>query len=333
MKKALFFPFFLLLTIPSFADRNIFIEGTAVDSRTRTYFMENFTMEATALRYKVVNNRQEAAYTFRFTSRYHEDEYNPDVQYMLMIALVNNANNTEVLSFGWPYSTLDEMYEYNQYVFVRAVTSIPQDEEGSVVSGDRSWQNRILYLRASFDYPIVFYALQSDGLHADIALYNDDRSILNPLDNKVIARPGATVGLEVQIVRFLAIEGNVQVFWGAPEDDDFINLGVNGQLKIPIAFPGVVVQPYGNFFYPLLISDIFTHYQPPFSVGGGIQAGVKAGKRGSFFVDVQYLVNLDKVAIKNLYGEFTPNPENVYFKRTVIGLAVGYKVGFFERKR
>jgi len=330
MKKALFIPFLLLLTMPSFAERNIYIEGAAVDSRIRMYFMENFTMEATALHYNVTSRRQDAEYTFRFNARYHVDANNPDIHYMLIITVINNATNAEVLSFNWPYSNINEMYEYNQFIFIKAVSSIPQDEEGTT---NRSWQKKILYIRASFDYPIAFYALQSDGLHAGVALYNDDRSILNPLDNKVIARPGATIGLELQIIKFLALEANVQGYWGAPEDDDFFNLGMNGQLKIPIAFPGVVLQPYGTFYYPLLLSDIYTQYYPPFSVGGGIQAGIKAGKRGSLFFDVSYIVNLDKVAIKNLYGEFTPNPANIYFKRSVIGLSAGYKVGFFERRR
>jgi len=332
MKKALCIPFLLLLAIPSFANENIYIEGTAVEASHRMYFMDNFAMEASSLGYNVVSNRQDAAYTFRFEVSYNDDQYGdePAPQFILKIALINNANNAEMLSFTFPYSTLDEMYEYNQFLFVRAVTSIPPDEDGAV---NRSWQNRILYIRASFDYPIVFYALQSDGLHAGVAAYNDNRTNFDSLDNKVIARPGATIGLEVQIIKFLAVEANIQGYWGAPGNDQFFNLGVNAQIKVPIMFPGVVLQPYGAFSCPFFVSDVFTQYYPPFSLGGGIQAGVKAGKRGSIFIDVNYLVNVKKVATRNPFGDFAPNPPNIFYRRSVIGLSAGYKIGFFERKR
>ncbi|MDR2595765.1 MAG: hypothetical protein LBC76_00450 [Treponema sp.] len=355
MKKTVILTVFLSIAVISFAqeyelpNRNIFIEGTAEISSHKTYFMDNFKMEATGLGFKVVNSKEEAGYTFKFEAVRYEGDF------MLLITLTLNDGDMELVSFGQPYSNLDEMYEYNQFVFYKAVVLIPGidvDELNKLLEQERidpRWRNKWVYFRATFDFPIAFHIVKKDGLWRDKAAYkgelNADNYPKDPfafktqyVDHKIFPMPGATVGIEIQPFNFLRFEVNFQIHYGTPDDKkdvkfmDRLNMVGGAAVKVPLKFfKSFDIVPYGAFLYPLKFSTQYAEF-PKFFIGGGVEVDVKMGKKGALVFDVNYMFAFKDTVLKNPYGDVTPNPPVIHYNRFDLGLKVGYKVGFFNRK-
>jgi len=343
MKKLLFLLIFVVFSVSSYAidlpNRSIFMEGTASVAAHRTFFMNNFRMEAAALGYTVTENRNQAGFTFKFEVHNHSDEDDPSIKFIVLITLTYNETNMEMVSFGWPFADIEDMYEYNQFVFYKAAVLIPgvSDDDiaalaqsaGSAV--DNSWQNQLIYFRISVNYPISCYQLQPDGLFGGNAVWaapwppTDYQNI----ENQIMPQPGVTVGLEFQLLNFLSLEFNFQAVLGDMKDNTFINMAVGAELKFPIKLSSIVFQPYGAFLYPLNVSPVFAEY-PDFFFGGGLQIGVRGGKSGSFFIDVNYMTSLTDVYRRNPYEHYQ-EPEVIRYNRFVVGLGIGYKFGFFDR--
>jgi len=387
MKKAIFLPIFLAITVFSFAvdlpSRALYIEGTAENPAFLTYFTDNFGMEAAALGFSVVRNKADAGYTFKFHVQNYNDQWDPANKYIILVSLLFNQENREIVSFGWPFSTLDDMYNYNQFVFYKAAVLIPglsaynstdfshnpagmsnefltndfmangnmtsdfsstANKPTSTKKEDDSWKNKWLYFRLSADYPITNYILQGDGLHKGKYIYSGSNIhypiIISPMENKVLPQLGGTAGIEFQFLPFMSFEGNFQVFFGDTKDDWFFNMVTGAQLKFPLKFfKNYMIEPYGAFSYAINVSDVFIDF-PKFFVGGGVQFGVKGGKSGAFFLDVNYMMPLPEfwgienpdVVMHNPYKADWPNPAGIHYKRYVIGIGIGYKFGILDRK-
>jgi hypothetical protein len=334
IKKTLILPFFLIFTLSSFAQQvanGIFVEGAAVKPGFWEYFLVNFKEEAKGTGYLTVEDKKEAEYIFRFDVT--ENTADDDFAYVITIRLLKNEDDYEILKFDYYFNDINEMYELNQSLFLKAVSVIPR-EGVTIIADNRQWQNKWLYLRVSFDYPLTFYLLQGNGLIGGSGVYYGDFEEpirVSPVDNEVYAMPGATVGVELQFFHHAIFELSYSFFWGAPRETNFVNMASNASLKFPIKFSGLVLAPYGTFSFALNAASAFSDF-PIFSYGGGMQFGVRGGKRGSFFIDVKYLYSHLDAIMKNPYGELFPSPEGIYFKRSVLGLGVGYKIGFFDRK-
>jgi len=345
MKKAVILTVFLAAASFSFAqeeyefpNRNLYIEGTAEVSSHRTYFMDNFKMEASALGFNVVDNKADAGYTFKFESQRYDNDF------IVLITLTLNEGEVEIVSFGWPYSNLDEMYEYNQFVFFRAVVLIPgidEDELRTLMGQERidpRWRNKWIYLRVTFDYPIAFHILKDDGLIGGGAYHKDydpiDPGSLNPLPvfHQIFPTPGVTVGIEIQPLSFLRLEVNFQVHLGNSIGDNmFLNMAAGAALKVPLKFfKSFDIAPYGAFLYPLTISSEYVEL-PQFFIGGGVEVDVKMGKSGALVFDVNYMFALTDTIMKNPYGE-SYLPPAIHYNRFDLGLKVGYKFGIGTRR-
>ena len=348
MKKVLFVLIFTALTAASFAadmpNRAIFIEGKAVRPEQHSFFMQNFRMEGAALGYTIANNRPEAGYTFVFEvipniimySDGIERQAPPDQeQFVISITFFRNSDNRELVYLKFLFTELDEMYEYNQVLFFRAAVSIPPINEAELMAREnQDWRNKWLYLRLSFDFPITFYQLMGDGLIAGKGAYDNNSPVnVSPLDNRVIALPAGTVGIEFQFLNFISIEPKFQMGWEYLNDANLIMMAAGVDLKFPLKFlNNVLIEPYGAFSFPILqSSDVFNSF-PRFGFGGGVQIAFKGGKAGAFFADVNYMFFSDDAVIKNNLGELYPNPEVIHFKRSVLGIGVGYKIGAVNRK-
>ena len=345
MKKILFFLVIFGFAASSFAqnisNRFLFIEGTSEREDHLKFFLENFTIEARTRGYTVTSKKQDAAYTFKFSESLNVIRYNSveipvpqgDNKYILKITLLNNKTNEESLSFDFYFSELSEMYEYTQFLFHRATVYIPPATVDELV--DRSWQNKVMYLRASFDYPIIFHALQPAGLIGGQAVYGEDEngkpSDFQRLDNKIQPQPGVTVGIEFQIFNFLCLEGIFKANFGDTNEYSFMNMATGGHLKFPIKTRYLILQPYAAYNYHLNISPLFKEF-PLHAYGGGIQFAARGGKSGAFFADVNYMHYIDEAVMYNKYGTLTPNPPEIHYKRFVIGIGVGYKIGIFNRR-
>jgi len=339
IKRALFLAFFTLLAAFSFAEsihhRYLFIEGSADRIDQQEFFLRNFTLEAEGAGYIVTRSRSSAAHTLSFavSSNSRRNNY----QYLLKLKLIRNEDGFEVSSQDFYYNNIDEVYDYTQPLFKNATLYIPihTTEELNTAQGlSQTWKNKWLYLRASFDYPITFYLLKEDGLQGGIGLYNIDPPRVAPIGHEIIAMPGATVGAEFQFLNFMSLELNLQLSMGDTRDNTFVNIAAGLELKFPIKLNSVAFVPYGVFIYPLNVSSIFDEY-PLFAFGAGIQLCARAGKHGAFFIDVNYTLSTSDAVMHNPYlsleNKFYPEPPVIHYDRSVIGIGVGYKFGFFDR--
>jgi len=351
MKKALFFTFFIFLAFSAFTqtipNNFLFIEGIAENEDQKEFFLTNFAIEAVTFGYTLTKTRQEAAYTFRFSvvpntvtiDGVQRPAPPDDNQYVLRIYLVDNKENMVVLRFDFFFTHLIEMYEYTQIIFMRAAVYIPPVERGGgtqvvKVETDSGWQNKWFYLRASLNYPIVFHALQPKGLIGGQAVYEglyENPGELIPLDHKIQPQPGLTVGLEIQFLNFMSLEANFQISLGDTSTYNYFNAAAGAELKFPIKTSSLIIEPYLAGSYLFNPSPLFTEF-PSISAGAGIQFAAKGGKSGAFFVDVSYMHSFSDAVMKNPYDQITPNPDVIHYNRFVIGIGIGYKFGFLDRK-
>ncbi|MDR0447298.1 MAG: hypothetical protein LBH07_01370 [Treponema sp.] len=370
-------------------NRFVFIEGTGT-AEQQAFFLENFKMEGIAAGYNIVANKSHAGYVFRF-------DVTPQTQpgekpFHIQITLLRNFDNFELVTFDYPFTRLDEMYDVTQYLFLKAVVYIPVadgsraapgtpgapggaaadriPEEREVIDmltrileavaphevqdGQRpreirdtgeawepgetrentDWQNKWLYARLSLDFPIVIYNLQPNGLIGGTGVYEgtfQNPTSVSQLDNKYVALPGITLGLEIQFLNWMSVEPIFLASLGDPFTRNYLNMTAGINLKAPLKFfRGIIVEPYGAFLYPLKKAPAFIEF-PLFGFGGGLQLCIKAGKWGAAFIDLNYLYFGDTVMI-NPYGDLYPKPDRIHYNRTVIGLGIGYKYGLFNRK-
>jgi len=344
MKKTLFFAFFFIITASVFANnfptKIIYIEGTAERQDHRAFFMSNFELEATALGFTVSKNRAETEFTFMFNVQSHSDEYDPSIKYILRISLIENETGTEMVSFGWAFAELEDMYAHNQFLFHTATVHIPgiSEEEWADLAQpraeDKRWKNKWLYLRASADYPITFYSLQPTGLIGGQGAYTgtfEIPSTVQHMDHKIMPQPGLTVGAELQFLDFMSLEINFQTYLGDPKTYKFFNMALAAQLKYNLIIQNFMLQPYGAFKYHLNTSSVFVEL-PSFVFGGGIQAGIKAGSQGIIFIDVNFMLSLSDVYMHNPFGDLAPLPEKIHYKMYVLGIGAGYKFGLVDKR-
>ena len=341
MKKALFFTILLFLTVSAFAqdiqNRYLFIEGTADNAEHLDFFKTNFVMEAEGNGYIVTETRREAAHTLRFRVNY--DPYFDEN--VINLSLLRNEDGFEIINFDYAFTQLEDMYQINRTLFLNATTNIPLPlltEDIILAEGLKNkWKNKWIYFRASFDYPITFYILQSTDLQGGIGLYNTSPPRVSPISHEIMAMPGATLGIEFQLLNFLSIEPNFQLSFGDTRNNSFVNMAAGVELKFPIKFQNITLAPYGAFTYHLNVSSIFSDF-PPFSAGAGIQVSTRAGKRGAFFADVKYMFSFSDAVMRNPYLDYPaerqlfPKPPVIHYKRSQIGIGVGYKIGILDRK-
>jgi hypothetical protein len=359
MKKVSFFAFFLILTFSVSArdiqNRFLFIEGTAENETFLEFFHSIFTIEAAGAGYIVTETREEAAYTFRFFV--FPNNITDDNKYILRISLIDNLaekkeiadthccdfyfasiddsviwyfEGEEILFFNFYFSDLDEINDYSQLLFHRATVFIPPARRGII---DTDWQNKWIYLRASFDYPVVFYALQPKGLIAGQAVYGgtfESPTNLIPLDHTILPQPGITLGIEVQFLNFMSAELNFMLNMGDPSTNFFLNIASGIQLKYIFKTSYFMIQPYGAFLFHLNKSPVFDKF-PSHAFGGGIQVGVRGGRNGAFFIDSSFMYSPEDVYMHNSYDPLSPSPSSIKYRRFVFGIGVGYKYGFFNR--
>jgi len=333
----------------------LFIEGSAERNDQLDFFITNFNIEAVAAGYTITESKNDAAFTFRFAvspNTIIDDEgkkqpaLQDDNQFVIRISLVYNNTDDEVLYFDFFFTELDEMYEYTQSIFNKATIYIPPSDKEIIVEIkvpgeiDRGWQNKWLYLKLSVDYPISFFALQPTGLKGNgQAAYGEIYDpitgmisyVFMPLDHIINPRPGLTAGIEIQILNFISFAFNFHATLGDTATYSFFNMAASAELRFNIKTKNFLLQPYGAFMYPLNKSGVFKEV-PLFAAGGGIEAGVRGGKNGSFFLNVNFLYYFGDVLMHNKYGPLYPLPKEIHYKRFTLGLGIGYKLGFANRK-
>jgi hypothetical protein len=289
-------------------------------------------IEATAAGYDVTDNMVAAKYIIKFTVAFDQVQQKSKIN----VSLVKVADSSEVVAMEYLFTDEEEMLLYSQLVFFMLMANLPEDELGTAVVDD-SWRNKWLYARVSFDYSIMLLSLKSDDLVGGIGMSNPANPLLvAPLDNKVVPVFGAGLGAEVQVLNFLSIEPGAQISYeNAVQDHTIYNLLLTMGIKFPLKFfGGFVPEPYIMAAYPMRFpkaNEIFVEY-PKLAYGGGIQFAVKMGKNSALFFEASYLY-YGGVSMQNKYKDIFPKPEEIKYNYSFVSFKIGYKYGFFDRKR
>jgi len=336
MKKicAPFIIFFLLTGAFSFAGNpdktTLCVQGTGAKEDQVTFFIEALTAEALASGYEIT-----AQSDFKYADYGIKFEITPNTsvvedRFILTINLVRITDLSILASAIYSFSELEDMVPYMQYLFYKLTANIP----GRGARENTAWRNKWLYLRLSFDYPITVYELKGDGLIGGSGVYSgtfeEPTPTPMPLDNRIKALPGGTLGLEFQFFDWLCFESNFSIDMEEFFGDYRYTVSAAAELKFPIKIKYFMIEPYGIFTYPFVKPDVFKEF-PLFGFGGGFQVNVKGGPFGAFFVDVNYIYMPGSALMKNPYTTH-PNPELIHWRRFVIGLGAGYKLGLIDRK-
>jgi hypothetical protein len=306
--------------------------GTATE---QSYFKENFEMETIAAGYATTENSRDADYTLRLEVKPNMVVYDDgteelappeEKQSLLDLRLVRNEDGVEIVSFSFPFTAVEEMYDFNLYLLYQAMANVPLTKLTAILDTDH-WRNKWLYIRASFDYPITFYALLSpDHVSTSSGAMTADV----PLNHEIRPYPGATLGLEFQFLNWMSVEGDFQVTFGDPFTSSLVPV-IGFEVKFPLKpSKHFMLEPYVAAMFPATtISEVLQF--PRVGIGGGAQLGVKGGSMGAFFVDLNYIHYLGDVVVKSPYTNYTP--DRITYSRFVIGLGLGYKIGFFNRNK
>jgi hypothetical protein len=303
------------------------------------FFAENFKMELIGANYTVVDNQADSDYTMNLSITQdpedsREDQNSPvsaeRIINILTVSLLATEEAREILQFSWAFETLEEMYEWNLHLIYQAMANVPLTKLVGVIDTNH-WRNKWLYLRASFDYPVTFYAVNQDN--TSIYVPNPKRKEdYARLDHQVRPFPGLTLGLEFQFLNWLSLEGDFTAAFGEPLIATFIP-AIQVALKFPIK-PSrhFMIEPYAVASFPATTAaDTFEF--PAYGLGGGAQLGVKGGEMGAFFVDINYIHYIGDVVTGNSFDPSRPEPSRLRWTRFSLGLAVGYKIGFVNRNK
>jgi hypothetical protein len=320
-------------------DIKVYIAPVVASPEQAAFFHENFTTETIGAGYTVTENAKEADYTLKMEVKPNMILYDdgttelapPDEkQSILQISLVRNKDNAEVVGFSFAFDTTDEMYDFNLYLLYETMANVPLTKMGDLARDDR-WRNKWLYVRASFDYPITFYQLINPG-----ALWGGGSGDVNDadrwhnLDHRISPFPAVTFGLEFQYLNWMSSELNFNLSFSDPMSASFIP-AIQFEQKFPVKpTDHFMIEPYLAVSFPVSTSINSLKF-PKLGLGGGVQLGVKGGSTGSIFVDVNYIYYLGDVIIKN-NSSYYPNPPEIQYNRFVVGIGIGYKAGFYDRK-
>jgi hypothetical protein len=95
-----------------------------------------------------------------------------------------------------------------------------------------------------------------------------------------------------------------------------------------------MIEPYAAVEFLMATGEKVKAF-PMFAVGGGVQFGVKGGEMGAFFLDLNFRYSLGEVTYQHGYALTTGydrwSSPYLRYNRFVVGLGLGYKIGFFNR--
>jgi hypothetical protein len=315
------------------------------------FFAENFRMELTGANYAVVENQGDSDYTMNLSitqdveESYEDEDGNMTAERVvnvLSVSLLSTEDGREIIQLSWGFETLEEMYDWNLLLIYQVMANVPLTkiiEAEALPDTTRvdtppaepdHWRDKWLYLRASFDYPITFYAInpETSKIYTGAAQPSNQA----PVQHKVRPFPGATVGLEFQFLSWASIEGGLQINFGDPIADGIVPI-LSAALKIPLKpSQHFMIEPYGIVAFPLVTVDHIYEF-PKMGAGGGIQFGVKGGKNGAFFAEANYIYYLGDVIAANAEDSTRPYPARLKWNRFVVDIGIGYKIGFINRRK
>jgi hypothetical protein len=341
IKKTIFFLGLLAVTASVFAqvreDTLIHVQNVmAARPDHAIYFKENFEMEIAGAGYTITDNVSEADYIIQLEVRPNLITYDdgttgaPDPeesQYLLHLTLLRAEDREEVVAFMFPFTELEEMYQFNLFLVYEAMANVPITRlaDIEIAPDDDRWRNKWIYLRTSIDFVITAYMLENKIRLESMADDEMPREINN---HSIGTFVGATIGLEFQFLNWMSLETSLMARFSDPENTASFLPGLGLKLKFPLKpsnhfklspyIMGSAAAPTGGNYYRF----------PQWSIGGGFQFGAKGGSMGAFFIDANYLYSLGNVIMK--HEGYIPD-RVTYTSRNVISIGLGYKIGFIDR--
>jgi hypothetical protein len=345
MKKFLLISLCFCFALPLFAqsrdDVRVYIPPVSGGvPEQQEFFAENFKMELIGANYVVADSLADSDYSMNLSvTQEVEDSYEDKtgttvagrIVNILSVSLKDSEDGREILQFSWAFESLEEMYEWNLHLIYQAMANVPFTKLTGVPDTNH-WRNKWVYVRASFDYPITFYANPNPAaIHENPNDYPNATPPFDVLDHKVLPFPGATLGVEFQFLNWMSLEGDFQINFGDPLSTSLIP-SINAALKFPLKpSKHFMIEPYAMGAFPAATASDTLSF-PKLGAGGGVQFGVKGGSLGAFFVDLNYVHYFGSVVTKNndIYKKY---PATIKWSRFSVGLGIGYKIGFFNRSK
>jgi len=345
MKRLCYFLIILTAAAYVFAqtreDIRIYIPPVNAGPDHAAFFHENFINETKGAGYTVTENAGEADYSLKldvgpnmilYDDGVEELAPSDEPQFVLNINLLRNEDDVVIISLFYPFAELEDMYEFNLYLLYQAMANVPLTKELGAVNLSDKWKNKWIYVRASIDYPITFYGLRPHDYYGP-AIWNNETMNQNSksinIDNIISPWIAATVGIEIQYLNWMSTEVNFNLSFKDPMGNAFIPT-IFIEQKFPVKpSEHFMIEPYAAVTFPTNTSSRSKEF-PKLGVGGGVEFGVRGGSMGAFFVDLNYIYYFGDVVVSNTNSTYK-YPSTVDYNRFVIGLGMGYKIGFIDR--
>jgi hypothetical protein len=301
--------FFLLTSVLAFAQQGresvkIFIPlPNGGELAHRSYLQENFSMEALAAGYSVVDRAPDSDYTLTMNIKpnmvYYDDgtteQAPPDEpQWTLDIILSFTADGAEIVQLGFLYTNIEEMNDYNLYLLYQIMANVPLTKDlGEFIPvielEDDHWRNKWFYVFLSMDYNIPIYTPHVREIfftHSE-----DQQGIVTAnvqVDQVVTLGPGITFGGELQFLDWMSAEAALSFSVGRLEGLSHVN-GLVGAFSTSVKFPfkplkHFMIEPYIGAVFPLSLSG---GNVPRIGLQGGFQVAVKLGSMGGLFFNIR----------------------------------------------
>jgi hypothetical protein len=308
-----------LLATQTLEERIIYVppvSGAGANDSDGEWFTEMARMEIPARGFILGETEEGAQYTL-VGSLSPSPSGDPSARlFALHLALILNETGDPMVEQELVYSSQEGASEWFSVIIFTMLSNIPPagiimpDQpvaaEIAAAPPDRAWQNKWFYLGACLEWDHRRY------IHGDESSFKDGL--------------GGRVFVELQFLNFMSVEAGVEAARDEPRYDGeafkvYVLEGyatLKGVLK---PMPYFMFEPYAGVSVNVPFSaeiDI-----PSLSWVAGMQFGVKVGP-GCLFTDFSYSQDFAQSSIKII---------DLPFDRQIINVALGYKIGFFDRKR
>ncbi|GMO48173.1 MAG: hypothetical protein Pg6C_10590 [Treponemataceae bacterium] len=310
---ALYFLFFVFCPLLSAQSRDIPIyvpEPTGGTAEQRQYFLDNFKMELEGAKYPVVDSLGESQYSLPLSisdNPYFGEE--GEEKFILTIVLIRTKGNSEVVRFEFPFTDLQEMYEWNLFLVYRtmgnAVAYYDYEAEEMPAApksgpGDR-WRNQWLYATGALGVILGYY--------------------VPPGTSRLgmgFIMPVGSLGAECQFLNFMSAEVDAKMRL-LNNGKDFAYSPTLAVLLKGIWKPrtSFMIEPYAG-------AEGSLGDAPKLSGLCGVQFGFEGGARSAFTLDIGVTVSfLGTVRVADGHD----------YSLAYVCVAGGYKFGWFDRKK
>jgi hypothetical protein len=310
----------LLSAQSSRGDIKIFIprpvSNTGVNEQ-QDFFAEQFKMEISAANYTVTDKREEADYLVQLTVDNNEYYGEPDEKkYIVTLALTRTEDNKEIVRFSWPFTEMNEMYQWNLYLVYQAMANVPLTkdvDDPSRVIVEREIERALASERWRDQW---LYTVIGGSLDAGFLVpQGDTRVSTGMVMGTVLA------GIEFQFLDFMSLEFDpLKVRLLDNGENQFISLAFPLLLKGALKFSAVMLEPYAGAEVAFGLGGTL----PLLSGIWGVQLAFRCSDRSALLLDFN--------ATAGLIAPIELSDGNRY-SMVRFSFGAGWKIGRLDRKK